>query len=143
MCDLFLILKTTSITGYTDDNTPFAVRENGTNVIKALDDIGEHLIRWLSDNQMKLNTDKCHVLLNSQGTNRIKIGNLCMKSSSCEKMLGINVDYKLKFTNHIDKICKKASRILNALARIAPYMGIRKRRTLMNSFFKSQFIIAH
>ena len=27
----------------------------------------------------------------------------------------------------------------NALARIAPYMDIRKRRTLMNAFFKSQF----
>ena len=54
-------------------------------------------------------------------------------------MLGINYDYYLKFTNHIEEICKKASRKLNALARIALYMGIRKRRTLMNAFFKSQF----
>ena len=54
-------------------------------------------------------------------------------------MLGINFDYKLKFANHIDENCKKASRKLNALARIPPYMGIRKRRTLMNAFFKSQF----
>ena len=30
-------------------------------------------------------------------------------------------------------------RTFNALARIAPYIGIRKRRTLMNAFFKSQF----
>ena len=50
-------------------------------------------------------------------------------------MLGINFDYNLKFTNHIDEICKKASRKLNALARIAPCMGIRKRRTLMNAQF--------
>ena len=48
-------------------------------------------------------------------------------------MLGINFDYKLKFTNHIDEISKKASGKLNALARIAPYMGIRKRH--MNTFF--------
>ena len=54
-------------------------------------------------------------------------------------MLGIKFDYKLKFTNHIKEICKKASRKLNALARIARYMGARKRRTLMNAFFKSQF----
>ena len=139
MCDMFLILKTTSFTGYADDNTQFVVRENTTNVIKALEDIGENLIKWFSDNQRKLHTDKCHVLLNSQGPNTIKIGNLCIKNSSCEKMLGINFDYKLKFTNHFDEICKKASRKLNALARIAPYMGIRKRRTLMNAFFKSQF----
>ena len=66
MCDMFLILKTTSLTGYVDDNTPSVVRENTTNVIKALEDIGENLIKWFSDNQMKLNTDKCHVLLDSQ-----------------------------------------------------------------------------
>ena len=113
------------------------IRENKTNVIKILEDIGENLIKWFSDNQMRLNTDKCHVLLNSQGPNTIKIGNLCTKNSTCEKILGINFDYKLKFMNHTDEICKKASRKLNALARIAPYMGIRKRRTLMNAFFKS------
>ena len=87
---------------------------------------------------MKLNTDKCQVLLNSQGPNTIKIGNLCIKNSSCEKMLGINFDYKLKFTNHIEEICKKASGKLNALARIAPYMGISKR-----SFLNHSLIIAH
>ena len=57
-------------------------------------------------------------------------------------MLGINFDYKLKFANHTEEICKKTSRKLNAHARIAPYMGIRKRRTLMNAFFHS-LIIAH
>ena len=105
MCDMFLILKTTSFTCYTDDNSPFVVREDTTNIIKALEDIGENLIKWFSYKQMKLNTDKCHVLLNSQGSNAIKIGNLCIKNSLCEK----NVDYKLKFTNDIDEICKKAS----------------------------------
>ena len=54
-------------------------------------------------------------------------------------MLGINFDYKLKFTNHFEEICKKASGKLNALGRIAPYMGSRKWRTLINAFFKSQF----
>ena len=132
-----MILKATSFTGYADDNTPFVVRENTTNVIKALEDIGENLIKWFSGNQMKLNADKGHILLNSQGPNTIKIGNLCIKNSSCEKMLGINFDYKLKFTNHIEQIFKKASRKLNTLARIAPYMGIRKQYTLMNAFFKS------
>ena len=44
ICDMFLILKTTSFTGYTDDNNPFVVRENKTNVIKALENIGENLM---------------------------------------------------------------------------------------------------
>ena len=139
MCDMFLILKTTSFTGYADDNTLFVVRENTTNVIESLEDIGENLIKWISDNLMKVNTDKFHVLLNNQGPKTTKIGNVCIKSSSCEKMLGRNFGYKLKFTSHIEEICKKAPRKLNALARIASYMSIGKRRTLMNVFFKSQF----
>ena len=36
MCDKFLILKATSFTGYTDNNTPFVVIDNTTNVIKTL-----------------------------------------------------------------------------------------------------------
>ena len=119
-----------------DDNTSFVVRENTTNVIEALENIGENVIKRFSDNQMKLNTEKCHVLLNSQGSNTIKIGNLCIKNFTCEKMLGINFNYKLKFTNHIDKICKTASQKLNAIARIALYMGICNRRISMNTFFK-------
>ena len=53
MCEMFLILKTISFTGYADYDAPF---ENTTNVVKALEGIGENLIKWLSDNQMKLNT---------------------------------------------------------------------------------------
>ena len=64
-CDMFLILKNIKFTGYADDNTPFWVRENTTNDIKVLEDIGENLMKWFSDNQMRLNTDKCHILLNS------------------------------------------------------------------------------
>ena len=95
MCDMVLILKTTSFTDYADDHTPFVVIENTTNVIKALEDIGENLIKWFSDYQIKRNTDKCHVLLNSQGLNTIRIGNVCLKNSSSKKMLGVNFDYKL------------------------------------------------
>ena len=50
ICGMFLILKTTSFTGYADDNTPFVVTENTTNVKPALKDIGENLIKWFSDN---------------------------------------------------------------------------------------------
>ena len=92
MCDILLILKTTRFTSYADDDALIVVRENTIIDIKALENIGENLIKLFSDNQAKLNTDKCHVLLNSQGPNKIKIGNLCIINSSCEKMLGINFD---------------------------------------------------
>ena len=66
MCDMFLILSTTYFAGYADDNTPFVVRDNIADVIKALDEIGENVVNGFSNNEMKLNADKCHLLLNTQ-----------------------------------------------------------------------------
>ena len=61
---------------------------------------------------MKLNTDKCHLLLHSQEPNALKIGDLYINNSLSEKLLGINFDCKLKFNKHIEDICQKASRKL-------------------------------
>ena len=76
MCDMFLILKGTYFTHYIDDNTPFKVTDNIKDVIKALEEIGESLVSRSSNYEMKLNTDKCHLLLNSQEPNTLKIGDL-------------------------------------------------------------------
>ena len=96
MCDMFLILKSTYFTGYADDNTPFVVRDNITDVIKALEEIGESLVNWFSNNEMKLNTDKCHLLLNSQEPNTLKIGDLHINNTLSEKLLCITFKlYKL------------------------------------------------
>ena len=73
---MFLILKATCVTGYSDDNTLFVVRDNIADVIKALKEIGENVLNWFSNNEMKLNTDKYHLLLNTQEPNTLKIGDL-------------------------------------------------------------------
>ena len=88
---------------------------------------------------MKLNTDKCRLLLNSQGPKTLKISDLHINNSLSEKLLGITFDWKLKFNNHIKDICQKTSQKLNALARLAPYIETTKKRILKNAFFKSQF----
>ena len=43
MYDMFLILKATFFTGYADNNVPFVVRDNITDVITALKEIRESL----------------------------------------------------------------------------------------------------
>ena len=92
---------------------------------------------------MKLNTDKFHLLLNSQETNTLKVGGLHINNSLSEKVLGITIDCKLKFNKHIQDICQKASQKLNVLARLAPYMRATKKNVLINAFFKSQCTYSH
>ena len=67
ICAMLLFLHVAQFTGYTDENTPFEVRDNIPDVISALAlEIGEKIVIWLPDNQIKLNTNKCHLLLNTQ-----------------------------------------------------------------------------
>ena len=137
---MFLFLHEAKFTGHADDHTPFVVRDNIPDVLEdALEEVDEKLLIWFSDNQIKLNTDKCHLLLNTQDQNFLKIGNFNIKNYFSEKLLGIDFDCKLKFSNHIEDICKKATRKLNALSRIVPYMDIPRRKILMNALFRSPF----
>ena len=86
------------------------VRDNITDVIKALEEIGENLVNWLSNNEMKLKTDKCYLLLNSKEPNTLKLGDLHINDSISEKLLDITFDCKLKFNKYLKDIFQKASR---------------------------------
>ena len=106
ICDMFLVLHEAQFTGYAHDNTLFVVKDNIPDVISALEEIGEKLLIWFSDNRMKLNTDKCHLLLNMQDQNFLKIGNFNINNFFSEKLLSNTFDCELKFSNHIEDICK-------------------------------------
>ena len=97
------------------------------------------LFKWFSDNQMKANPEKCHLLISSTSQSQFKIGNVTIKSSICEKLLVIKIDNKLMLNAHVEDLCKKANRKIHALARVTPYMTVSKRRILTNVFFRSQF----
>ena len=83
---------------------------------------------------MKANLGKCHMLLSSTDSLNFQISETVIHNSQSKKLLGVTFDNKLKFEKHINTICQKANRKLNALARITPYMELTKRRILMNVF---------
>ena len=97
------------------------------------------LFKWFSDNQMKTNINKFHLLVNKKDKVTISIEDKEIKNSEYEKLLGIKVDTKLNFNKHLNDIISKANRKVNALSRIMPYMSLSKKEKLVNSFFNSQF----
>ena len=139
LIDLVFIVENIDIASYADDNTPYISANNINEVILSLEKATDTLFEWLSDNVMKSNADKCHLLVSTNNAINIKIGDIDINNSTCEKLLGVKFDYKLTFDDHISVLCKKASRKIHALARVTPYMNIAKKRILMGAFFKSQF----
>ena len=67
----------------------------------------------------------------------MELDNIEIEKSNCKRLLGIKIDSKLNFKEHLDRIIKKASRKISALSCIASYMNIVKQRLLLNSFFES------
>ena len=139
MCDLFLIVNDIDFVNYADHNTPFVFGNNPIEVLKCLEDASDKLFEWFSDNQMKANPDKCHLLTSSITPTSINIKGYVINNSLCEKLLGVTIDSKLSLNAHLDKILTKARQKVHVLARIAPYMSIPKRKLIMNSFFTLHF----
>ena len=88
---------------------------------------------------MKSNDDKCHLLITNTVEITAKVGNHHIRNSASEKLLGVTIDSKLNFNEHVTKLCKNASAKLHALARISNYMTTDKLRVLMKAFIESQF----
>ena len=69
----------------------------------------------------------------------IKLSNIVIKPKNSVKLLGVILDNKLNFKEHIDNICKIASRNTNCLARIRNFIDVKHSRFLYNAFIKSAF----
>ena len=50
---------------------------------------------------MKGNTNKCHLIMSIENAPELEIGDSLIKTSNCEKLLGVNIDYKLTFDEHV------------------------------------------
>ena len=67
-------------------------------------------------------------MLSKDESSEIHIGDSIIDSSTCEKLLGIKIDSKLRFDDHIQDLCDEANRKLRALARATLCMNPQKEK---------------
>ena len=81
--DLFLIIKNTDICNYADDTTLYNLEQDST-----------LLVQWFEENYMKLNKEKCHLLVSGHKYEHIwiKINNYMIWENKNVKLLGVNID---------------------------------------------------
>ena len=143
LCDLFFIMNPEDFANYADDNTPYVSGKNIDEVVRFLEESSRVIFKWFSDNQFQANACKCHLLLSTDEHVQVKIGAAQIENSSSKKLLGVTIDAKLSFEKHIEQIYAKARAKLTALARIAPFMNIKKKKVLMIAFLWLNLVTAH
>ena len=96
-----------------DDNMPSAIRTTVDQVVGVLEDISK---QWFSNNQIKANPEKCHLICSTEEQISLSIENNVLQNSKYRQCR------QAHFKSHINDICKKGWQKLNDFSRIAPYM---------------------
>ena len=127
------------VASYADDNTPYCSSFSLDKVVNKLEAYINNLFKWFHESLMKVNPDKCHLLVTTNSAVSANIEEFVINNSNEENLLGIKIDAKLSFENYVPSLCKKTNQKLHALARIVNYMELRKHKCLMKAFVTSQF----
>ena len=101
-------------------------------------------MNWFKQNSLKANPEKFQsMLISSHSCDAdglmIPVGNTIISSMERMKVLGITIDDKLNFSEHISNVCIKAGRQLNVLQRLKRVLDYKSRMAIYNSFVMSNF----
>ena len=139
--DLFFLLKDTDVCNFADDTTPYVCDESLENVLTKLEHDSLLAITWFENNYMKMNAEKCHLLISGNKHEHIwaKIGERKIWEESKVKLLGVIIYNKLNFEEHVNSLCNKANKKLTALIRLVKFLSFEKKKNLLKAFIESQF----
>jgi ribonuclease P/MRP protein subunit RPP40 len=143
--DIFFFMRKTNIANFADDNTPYCVEKDIMTLLINLEADTFSVLNWFRLNEMKPNQGKCHLMVaeidhkNYDSKSFIYLEDAFLESEDIVRLLGVDVDKKIKFEEHTKVILSEANKKLNALMRISKFVCQEKLRTLMSSFIESQF----
>ena len=103
------------------DGTTFYVRGGDLNtLINRLGHDAVLAVEWFENNFMKLNQDKCHLLVSGHKHEAVwaKVSETKIWESNKQKLLGVVIDRNLNFDEYVLDLCKKTGRKLYVLARL-------------------------
>ena len=143
--DIFYFLDKTQIANYADDNSTYATEDDILSLLKTLETETCVVLNWFKINEMKPNSDKCHLIVASnENTNYssksyIYLDNEFIENEDSVVLLGVKIDSKLNFDEHVTNLLKKGNQKLHALMRISKFLSEEKLKLIMKTFIESQF----
>ena len=139
--DIFYIID--GIYNYADDNTISRHGESFEIMKSLLENATESALSWFKENEMQANPSKFQAFIlgnySRENATSFKIDGSNITPSKSVNLLGIEIDDKLTFSNHISNICAKAGRQLSALRRLSKLLDTKTKLIIFNSFILSNF----
>ena len=146
--DIFYFLKESKLANYADDTSTYLSKEGIFPFLHALKSETSIVLNWFKTNEMKSNSDKCHMIVAENEHRPAYMSNACiyldeekelLQNEKKVKLLGVWIDDKMTFEEHVKTLLKKGNQKLHALMRVAKYISEEKLRLLMKTFIESQF----
>jgi hypothetical protein len=143
--DIFLFIENCDLTNYADDNTLSSSSNTIDALVQILQTDVKSSINWFKNNYMQANADKFQVMFlkplrSKQNLPKyFALDNIEIEVKNKVNLLGITIDDKLNFDEHISTICKKAGRQLNVLFRFHKILDYKQKLLLYRTFVISNF----
>ena len=141
--DLLTTLENSEIFNFADDNTVSLISKEKKALLTTLEEDSEKAIDWLRRNNMNTNPEKFQSMILQKSGNSdvhtIEIDDNKIETTNSVDLLGIHIDNKLTFDDHIFTLCNKTSMQLNAIGRLKHYLGKKELEVIVNSFIYSNF----
>ena len=87
----------------------------------------KNILFWFKTNSLKANAGKFQFMIlnwENHRRQRMVINSITVKASNEVMLLGITIDNKLVFINHIENLCRTAQYKLYGLTRIGKYLTL-------------------
>ena len=127
--DMFHFIEKCTLYNYADDNSMSYASLDVKDVLSCLKRDCDNAVKWFEINGMQTNPSKFQFMVMSYGSVdkeciSLSVNESILKPESHVKVLGVTLDDRLTFTEHISICCTKTARQLNALSRISRYLDI-------------------
>ena len=140
--ELFFSIQKSEVCNFANDNTLFCDDKNLDVVFLNLNSDLNNVMDWFKIDSLRANTGKFQFMVLAANNNdcfNLNVAGKVIPLSSEVKLLGITINYDLKFKKHINELCRKASYMLPVLQRMRRYLSVDKAKLLANVFIDKQF----
>ena len=135
-------MTSSTLLNYSDDNTVVYSHANLSHLTSTLSHDSNIAVTWFRNNGMQANPTKFQCII-SHKSHRVYsplyIDSAALVPEETVKLLGVTFDVKLTFEQHVNDICKKASRDLNILKRFSKILSTANKTRIFHSFIVSHF----